>query len=187
MQVVERNAHNKSVQSLFKKHFVEKGFTLIEIIVVLAILGIIAGALLATINPVAQLQKSNDARRKSDLESLQRALELYYQDKGSYPPSSGNFKLLINSVTLNWGGSWSPYMTTLPTDPVSADTYVYYSPASAAGQTYYLYATLQRGANDPQACNKGNACKTIGGSGFPTANSCGGTCNYGVSSTNVSP
>jgi len=65
-----------------------KGFTLIELLVVLGILGILATVLLVAINPSAQLQKANDAHRKSDLETLQRALELYYQDKGSYPPSS---------------------------------------------------------------------------------------------------
>jgi general secretion pathway protein G len=164
-----------------------KGFTLIEMIVVIGILGILAIALLATINPIAQLQKSNDARRKSDLESVQRALELYYNDNGKYPTSSGNFKILSGVTTLAWGSSWQPYMATLPTDPLPSYTYVYYSPPTANGQTYYLYASLQRGANDSQVCNKGNACTSLSGSGFPGSAACGAVCNYGVSSSNVSP
>jgi len=158
-----------------------KGFTLIELLVVIGILGILAAALLATINPIAQLQKSNDAHRKTDLESLQRALELYYQDTGSYPPSSSNY-IAPGGTAITWGTSWQPYINKLPKDPISTDTYVYYS----TGQAYYLYANLQR-TNDPQACNSGGACKNLGAGGFPITTACGGTCNYGVSSPNVSP
>jgi general secretion pathway protein G len=165
-----------------------RGFTLIELLVVLGILGILAAALLVTINPVAQLQKGNDARRKSDLESTQRALELYYQDNGSYPPSSSSYTITNSGISVNWGSSWQPYIATLPKDPSSTDAYVYYSPPSSNGQSYYLYASLQRGANDPDVCNGGSACKSIqAGGGFPAATACGATCNYGVSSTNVSP
>ncbi len=164
------------------------GFTLIEMIVVIALLGIISTAILATIDPFGQLQKSNDTRRKADLESIQHALELYYQDNDKYPDSSADFQILNGATTVAWGSSWQPYMATLPKDPSLSSSYVYYSPSTANGQTYYLYANLQRGSKDPQACNKGNACASIGSaSGFPAANACGGTCNYGVSSTNVSP
>jgi general secretion pathway protein G len=169
------------------------GFTLIEMLVVIGILGIIATVLFATINPVAQLQKANDAHRKSDLESLQRALELYYQDNGCYPHAVSNEITIndgancTNGTAVAWGTSWQvngqTYMSKLPKDPISSNNYVYYS----TGQSYYLYANLQRGANDPNACNKGNACASLSGGGFPAATACGGTCNYGVTSTNVSP
>lgn len=86
----------------FSLYSIRKGFTLIELLVVIGILGILVITLLATINPIAQLQKANDAHRKSDLESIQRALELYYQDKGTYPPSSGNFKILSGTTTIAW-------------------------------------------------------------------------------------
>lgn len=167
----------------------KKGFTLIEMLVVLAILGVIAAVLFSAINPLAQLSKSNDARRKSDLEALQHALELYYQDNSRYPASSADFKLYINNVTLAWGTAWQPYIRVLPKDPLPTNSYVYYSPASSNGQTYYLYASLQRGSKDPQVCNSGNACTTLtqGVPGFPTGNACGGTCSYGISSPNVSP
>jgi general secretion pathway protein G len=163
-----------------------KGFTLIELLVVLGILGILAAALLAVINPVAQLQKSADAHRKADLESLQRALELFYQDNGNYPASSGTYHIEdVNGNPLNWGSSWQTngqtYMNELPKDPVSTQNYVYYS----TGQAYYLYAHLERGAGDPDVCNKGNACTNV-----PNGVTCstgGAVCNYGVSSPNVTP
>lgn len=174
----------------------KKGFTLIELLVVIAILGLLAGVLLLTINPVAQLQKSNDARRKSDLESLQRALELYYQDNGCYPNAVSNQISIndtagcTNGTAVNWGTPWQVntqiYMAKLPKDPIAADSYIYYTPASGNHQTYYLYATLQRGANDPQSCNNGAVCTGLSGSGIANT-ACGGTCNYGVSSPNVTP
>jgi len=150
-----------------------RGFTLIELLVVVGILGILAATLLVTINPLAQIQKSNDAQRKGDLESVQRALELYYNDNGSYP------------ATLNWGNAWTPYINKLPKDPVSTYSFVYFS----TGQAYYLYAHLQRGSSDTQSCNSGNACSgfSSGISGFPNSSACGAVCNYGVTSPNVSP
>ncbi len=163
------------------------GFTLVEMLVVLAILAIIASVLFATINPIGQIQKSNDANRKTDLESVQRALELYYQDTGKYPASSASYQIAPGGTAIAWGNAWGTYMSKLPTDPIAANKYVYFSPAAANGQTYYLYANLQRGANDAQACNNGNACQSLSGGGFPASTSCGGTCNYGVSSSNVSP
>src|SRR5579863_9211047 len=100
------------------------GFTLIELLVVLAILGILAAAVVSYLNPIAQLQKANDAKRKSDLETIQRALELYYQDNGSYPQSNNN-EIYINNATVAWGNPWQPYLARLPKDPVpGVDSYV---------------------------------------------------------------
>lgn len=161
-----------------------KGFTLIELLVVLGILGILAAALLAAINPIAQLQKSNDARRKADLESLQRALELYYQDNGGYPASASN-EIAPGGTPISWGNPWQPYIASLPKDPLATNNYVYYSPPAMAGQSYYLYANLQRGKDDPNVCNKGNACSNVPNG--VTCGSGGAVCNYGVSSPNVAP
>ncbi len=168
----------------------QKGFTLVEMLIVLGIVGIVATMLIVGINPLDQIRKSSDTDRKSDIAQLQKALELYYQDNGSYPPSSADYKLYIGTTTLAWGtASWLPYMSKLPKDPSPQRSYVYYVPASSNGQTYYIYSSLERGAKDPQVCNAGNACVSItaGVAGFPTAAACGSTCNYGVSSPNVSP
>src|SRR3989344_8208732 len=58
------------------------GFTLIELLVVIAIIGILIAA--ATVSYTKPHQKARDNRRKSDLKSVQQALELYFQQNGKY-------------------------------------------------------------------------------------------------------
>lgn len=179
-----------------KKHFslstfhfpLQKGFTLVEMLIVIGMVGVLASVVLVGLNPLDQLRKANDTDRKKDLSEFQKALELYYEDNNRYPASSPDFKVMNGTTTLAWGVAWNPYMKALPKDPVNARNYVYYSPASSNGQTYYVYASLER-TKDPNTCNGGSACVSLGGSGFPTATACGtgATCNYAVSSPNVSP
>ncbi|OGH11411.1 MAG: hypothetical protein A3B38_01115 [Candidatus Levybacteria bacterium RIFCSPLOWO2_01_FULL_36_13] len=162
-----------------------KGFTLIELLIVVGILGILSAAILATLDPFSQFQKGNDSRRKSDLSQIQKAIETYYQDKGSYPGSSGSPNYCLREfaspfTTYCGDSSFTPYMNVVPKDSNSANRYVYY--ASSDGQSYWIYASLDRGGKDPQACNLGNQCANV-----PSGASCGGTCNYGVASTNAQP
>ncbi|OGK36862.1 hypothetical protein A3F03_00745 [Candidatus Roizmanbacteria bacterium RIFCSPHIGHO2_12_FULL_41_11] len=146
-----------------------------------------AAGLTYLIDPLGQIQKANDAKRKSDLEQLQRTLETYYNDNGKYPDTTGStvspyYRLYPSSVSYDWDSTWTAYNTKLPKDPSSTRNYVYYS----TGQSYWIYASLQR-SSDPQACSGGAACSSLNGMGFPSATSCGQTCNYGVSSPNTSP
>lgn len=170
--------------SAFHKKTISKGFTLTELLIVIGLIAVLSGAVITIFNPMGQIQKSNDARRKSDLSQISRALELYYNDTGRYPPSTLDFRISYNSTPVAWETSWQPYMAKLPGDPKPPKTYIYYVP-DPAGQTYYLYASLDRGTTDLQACNSGSACTTAASG--PGANVCGGTCNFGVSSPNVTP
>lgn len=151
-------------------------------ILVAAIFGIFAAAILAFVNPREQILKANDAKRKSDLAQIQRALESYYQDNGKYPSTSSN--KMYTTTVINWGTPWQPYMDIVPQDPVQSHSYVYYS--TADGQSYVLYANLERGAKDPQVCNSGNACGSMATYGV-ASNACGATCNYAVASSDIAP
>jgi prepilin-type N-terminal cleavage/methylation domain-containing protein len=69
-----------------------KGFTLVELLIVIVIIAVLAGILFA--NLVGVRQRARDSQRKADLRQIQAALELYRSDHGSYPigtscPSSG--------------------------------------------------------------------------------------------------
>lgn len=160
-----------------------KGFTLIELLTAVGLLALLTGALLTIFNPFDQIRKSQDVTRKSDLAQIQKSLESYYQDTGRYPPSTVDYRISANGQPVNWGGAWAPYMAKLPADPDTAKKYIYYVP-DASGQTYYLYASLSK-SNDKQACNNGNACVTV--TSGPGENACGGVCNFGLTSPNVTP
>lgn len=145
-----------------------------------------ATGIIVAVNPLSQIQKAQDAKRKSDLSQVQKALETYYQDNSRYPSSSSDYRIKgLDNNAVAWGLAWQPYMSILPKDPSSSKNYVYFS-SSSDGQTYYIYASLDRGGNDPQACfPNGSACSSAAKRNVATA--CGGNCNYGISSPNVSP
>lgn len=170
----------KHLSSLISPLSSRKGFTLVELLIAMAIISILATGLIMVINPVVQIQKASDSRRKADIAQIQKALEAYYQDNGAYPASSGGYIAPGGSVIL-WGDPWPPYMGNLPKDPkFPAKDYAYYAPPAFSGQTYYLYASLDR-ENDSQACNGGTDCESV-----PSANQCGGKpCNYGISTPDV--
>ncbi len=68
------------------------GFTLLELLVVMAVIGVLAGFFVS--NYPAQIQRSRDARRKSELKQYQAALESYAnQNRGFYPMPTLAFPL----------------------------------------------------------------------------------------------
>jgi type II secretion system protein G len=172
-----------------------QGFTLIELLITIGIVGILAAGLISIVNPMAQYQRANDAKRKSDLSQIQKALESYYQDVGTYPAIAAQCAYTISGDNgdgnncIEWGSSWMPYMGTLPKDPASpSKKYIYFTTVDR--QTYYIYASLDRDSADSQACNRsGQPCAGLAPNGIPQ-NACASgsiVCNYGVSSPNVSP
>lgn len=145
----------------------QKGFTLIEMLVVIAIISILIGIGVNTFT-IAQ-KKARDVRRKADLRSIQVALELYKQDKGSYPTGGcTNYYCYTSSTTSNYISGLEPdYIPKLPTDPKTPNT----GPAYSAGKYSYTYGnsvtspgttivagydllTRLENAEDPDACGK---------------------------------
>jgi general secretion pathway protein G len=95
----------------------ERGFTLIELIVVISIIGILASLLVA--NFVNVRQKTRDGVRKKDLEQIRLALETYRIDVGEYPVQiyaqspvecTGNDSIAYEGIV---------YMEKVPCDPGS--------------------------------------------------------------------
>jgi type II secretion system protein G len=118
------------------------GFTFIELMVVIAIMGVLAA--LITGNYLSSLKRGRDARRKGDLEQVQRALEMYYEDNSAYPLTA-NFIFGTRFYDDSDGnGSYDAskdqlYMDRVPNDPTSSRTYWYIS----TGTDYTLYACLE--------------------------------------------
>ena len=87
-----------------------RAFTLIELLVVIAIIGILAT--LAIVSLSTARSSSRDAKRLADLKQLQTALEVYYNDYGSYPTLLSD--LSSSSLPIK-------YLETVPTSPTPAD------------------------------------------------------------------
>lgn len=68
-----------------KRNIFEKGFTLVELLIVIALIAILSVAVLATINPIEQSNKARDAKFKNDAAEVLSAYERYYTSQASYP------------------------------------------------------------------------------------------------------
>lgn len=88
-----------------------KGFTLIELLVVVAIIGVLASIILSSLNSARA--KARDARRESDIKTIQTALEMYYLDHGDYPATSW-----AHSGEASWA-TLESYLGKLPIDPLN--------------------------------------------------------------------
>lgn len=152
-----------------------KGFTLMEILIAMAIMGILAGIGIGSYT--VSLQKGRDAQRKSDLSQIQTALESYQNDFNSYPLSSDG-KLAgcdDGKSVCGWGEEFSlssgkVYMKKLPVAPRNSEEYVYVS----NGIKYQIFARLEN-VKDQSVSTYEIPCPG------------GENCNYGVSSANASP
>lgn len=167
-----------------RKH--RSGFTLLELLVVIILLGVLAA--LISGNFLSSLKKGRDARRKSDLESIQKSLEMYYEDKKAYPLDSGPSGLVLNTSTqITDSVSGKVYMYQVPKDPTSSYYYVYTYHASddvsGNGEGYELFSTLEN------SLDVGPGVKVSGGTQVSNGygNSCGGgsvKCKYKIASYN---
>lgn len=105
-----------------------KGFTLIELMVVMAIIGILVGLTLTAF--VGSRKSARDGKRKADLEEIRSALEMCRTDTGSYPGS------VSFGGSLTCGGT--TYMGFVPVDPINSSPYIY--TYSGGGNSYTLCA-----------------------------------------------
>lgn len=120
----------------------EAGFTLLEILVVIAILGLLIG--LVAPAALRQLGGARQSVAKQSIERISSTLDLYKLDVGGYPSSDQGLAALNARPTgvSSWNG---PYLKgeQLPVDPWT-HPYVYRSPSTRAGHDYDL---CSRGPN----------------------------------------
>jgi general secretion pathway protein G len=119
---------SKSVRSNPRSPWLQgsSGFTLIEMLVVLVIIGLIMG--LVGPRVLSYLTDARVKATKLQIESLGSALDLYYLDNGRYPSSSEGLEALVRRPANS--GSWNgPYLkgAVVPADPWK-NNYTYRSP-----------------------------------------------------------
>lgn len=137
--------HKPRKQRLSNK---QRGFSLIELMIVLVILGLIAGI----VGPQAMkyLGKGKTQSAKVQIENLSAALDMYRLEVGNYPTTSDGLKALVTapSGARGWNG---PYLKKgdVPKDPWNND-YQYKRPGSN-DHPYDLYSFGADGTNGGEA------------------------------------
>lgn len=107
-----------------------KGFTLIELMVVVVILGILAGLIIPKI--MGRPEEARRLKAKMQIQQLEQALKLYYLDSGIYPTTDQGLSALVEKPTIepiprNWKEGGYLERGKVPLDPWR-NPYVYISP-----------------------------------------------------------
>lgn len=108
----------------------QSGFTLIEVMVVIVILGVLAALIVPKV-----MGRTDDARivaAKQDLGAIGQALKLYRLDNGRYPSTEQGLKALVAKPSISpLPNNWKPggYLERLPNDPWG-HAYLYASPGT---------------------------------------------------------
>lgn len=114
-------------------HKPKKGFTLVELLISIAILSILAIGTMYVINPLGQIAKAKDGVRLNDLSHIKTALNMYYNDHNNFP------------ATLTFGSKLSDnntvYASIIPQDS-NLDTPYVYQTNSTNSQWAIIYAKL---------------------------------------------
>jgi len=139
-----------------------KGFTIVELAIVIAVIGVLYAVTLWAIQPDLIKKRGRDAVRITDLGSLESAIENYVADKGFPPDVIGALRVSdipaspSASPALANGNGWifqnlGGYVEKLPVDPLNNGASIYRY--KRVGKYYELDASLEN--NSPQMLNTG--------------------------------
>ena len=112
-----------------KSHHTERGFTLIEVMVVVVILGILAAILVPKV--MDRPDQARKTKAKQDIRALEAALNLYKLDNFVYPTTDQGLEALVEKPSSPEPANWKAggYVDRLPKDPWNQD-YLFLSPGA---------------------------------------------------------
>ena len=131
------------------------GFTMIELMVVVVILGVLGG--LMAINVFGNIEKANIQAAKTDISTLSQALDLFKLDNFNYPTTDQGLDALVNQPDGARGWPSGGYIKKEPLDPWDRP-YGYISPGTN-GESFELYSL---GGDGNQGGEGANADITTG-------------------------
>ncbi len=127
----------------------KKGFTLVELLVVIAIIAILSTLSVVALNSARA--KARDARRLSDIKQIRTALDMYYDSSSTYPAACsalGSSTGCLCLTSVGWVSSsvsdctGTIFMQKVPKDP---GTYSYDYTVDVNGTSYTIAYTLENG------------------------------------------
>ena len=116
----------------------EKGFTLIELMAVLVILGILATVVVVSVDPV--FQRANLEKIRADMANTNKALEIYKFNELSYPTTSQGLDALVNPHSELKNPFLYPeggYISSIPKDPWGREYLYVYPPQKSSNFDLY--------------------------------------------------
>lgn len=126
------------------------GFTLIEMLIVVFIVGLLATLSILALENTRKI--SRDTKRVADMATIEKALAMYFSDYGGYPPLQSCISYKASDpLGTNWNNPTSTslkyylssYLTILPVDPLQTSVYCYYY-SSNPGDSYQSYGIMIR-------------------------------------------
>ena len=153
------NARGRSCEknvpgTIFYPGTIFSGFTLIEVLVVVMILGILAAIVVPRI-----MDRPDEAKRvaaKADIATLVNQLKIYRLDNGNYPTTEQGLMALVQRPTTNpVPPNWKPYLDRLPKDPWQGDYQYLYPGVKGEIDVFSLGADHARGG-EGNAADIGN-------------------------------
>lgn len=126
------------------RYMKQRGFTIVELLVVIVVISILAGITIVAYNGVQG--RARDTARVSDVNAIRKALEVYKSFNGSYPQEAGASWEYSNTTPATFLDDLKPYMGTVPVDPVNdANNFYYYYNYVAGSSSWGVTCPAARG------------------------------------------
>lgn len=112
----------------------KRGFTLVEILIVVIILGILAAIVIPQFTSASTEARENSLR--SQLQTLRSQIELYKLQHGDAVPDLITSWAPLTGTTTFGGNNYGPYLQTVPANPLNNSSTVAAAPAAGVGFVY---------------------------------------------------
>ena len=129
-----------NLPSLRSKRLLSRGFTLIELVLVLTIIIVLVGSGIYIINQQGVLDTAQETRISGDIQAISAQLEVYQARNGRYPTTDQGLAALVEKPTKDpVPERWTRLMDEIPTDPWK-QAYHYAYPAQKSKKPYDIFS-----------------------------------------------